>query len=57
MPEEWRDVAVGGPTVVKVSEALAPAVVTATGFVPPMEQVGDGLTTGEMAQDSFTLPA
>jgi hypothetical protein len=57
MPEEWRDIALAVPTVVKVNVALAPALVTGTGFVPPMEQVGAGLTTGETLHESLTLPA
>jgi hypothetical protein len=32
-------------------------VVTVTGLVLPKEQVGAGLTTGEMLQESETVPA
>jgi hypothetical protein len=53
---EWRIIAADGPIDVKVNVALPPALVTATGFVP-MEQVGAGLTTGEMLQESVTVPA
>jgi hypothetical protein len=57
MLAEWRNAAVDGPIAVKVKVALPPALVTATGFALPMEQVGAGLTTGEIVQDSLTLPA
>jgi hypothetical protein len=54
---ERRSIAADAPTVVKANVALPPALVTATGLELPKEQVGAGLTTGAMLQESVTLPA
>ncbi len=55
--DRLNNVAVDGPTVVKVSVALTEtAPVTETGLVLPNEQDGAGLTTGAILQASVTLP-
>jgi hypothetical protein len=45
-----------GGTVLNVSVALPPLLVTATGLVLPNEHVGADETTGEMLHESVTLP-
>ena len=39
-----------------VRVAVPPALVTVTGLVLPKEQVGAGVTAGEMLHESVTLP-
>jgi hypothetical protein len=51
-----RRTAAEGPTVVNVRVAVPPLLVTVTGLVLPKEQVGAGVTAGEMLQESVTLP-
>ena len=42
--------------MVNVSVALPPLLVTVAGLVLPNEQVGAGVTTGAIAQESVTVP-